>query len=172
LNSTTVRSMSRTNDLGFVRYIVGRLELAGVRTWVFGGWAAELFGLSRPRPHHDVDLLYPAVSFEAVDVFLATGEVDEIVAKRFPHKRAFEAEGIMVELFLLQGPEDGPFTDFWGVNRYEWPSNVLGAQAGGLRVASAMSLTDYQAKRRELLPSVDGKQVSSGEWLEHQNRSG
>ncbi len=104
-----------------------------------------------------------------MDVFLAAGDVDEITAKRFPHTRAFEAEGIMVELLLLQGTEDGPFTTFWGVNRYEWPSNVLSIQAGGLRVASAMSLIDYQAARRNLLPSVDGKQVSSEEWLEHQS---
>ncbi|TCO13463.1 hypothetical protein EV652_1263 [Kribbella steppae] len=33
-----------------------------------------------------------------------------------------------------------------------------------------MSLIDYQATRRDLLPAVDGKQVSSEEWLEHQNR--
>jgi hypothetical protein len=140
--------MSGTNDLRFVRHVVARLEAVGIRTWLFGGWAAELLGLRLPRPHHDVDLLYPAESFEAVEV-----------------------NGIMVELPLLQGPEDGPFTDFWGVKRYEWPSNVLGIQAGGLRVASAMSLIDYQDTRQDLLPSVDGKQVSSEEWLEHQNTS-
>jgi hypothetical protein len=78
--------MQRANDLDFVKHVVSRLESAGVRTWLFGGWAAELLGLSVPSPHNDVDLLYPADSFEAVDVFLATGGVDEIAAKRFPHK--------------------------------------------------------------------------------------
>ena len=135
---------------------------------MFGGWAAELLGLSLPRPHHDVDLLYPAGSFDAVDVFLASGDVDEITAKRFPHKRAFEAEGIMVELFLLQGTEDALFTDFWSVNRYEWPSNVLGVEAGGLRVASAMSLGDFRASWQDLQPSVDGRRVTAEEWLAHQ----
>jgi len=167
--STTVRTVSRTNDLGFVRYVVDRLESAGVRTWLFGGWAEELLGLRLPGPHHDVDLLYPAGSFDAVDVVLADGDVEEITAKRFPHKRAFETEGIMVELLLLQGPDNAPFTDFWGASRYEWPSNVFGIQAGGLRVASAMALIDYQATWRDRLPSVDGKQVSSQEWLEHQS---
>jgi hypothetical protein len=161
LNSTTVRSMSRTNDLAFVRHIVGRLESAGVRTWVFGGWAAKLLGLSRPRPHHDVDLLYPAESFEAVDVFLATGLVDEIVPSDSRTSERSRPRASWSSCSSCKGPEDAPFTDFWGVSRYEWSSDVLGTQAGGLRVASAMSLTDYQAKRHDLLPSADGKQVSS-----------
>jgi hypothetical protein len=162
--------MSRTNDLDSVRHIVARLESARIKTWLFGGWAAELLGLTLPRLHNDIDLLYPAESFDAVDVFLATGDADEITAKRFPHKRAFEIEGIMVELFLLQGPEDAPFTDFWGVNRHIWPANVLAIEASGLRVASAMSLIDYRATWQNRFPSVNGKQVSPEEWLEYQNR--
>jgi hypothetical protein len=138
-------------------------------TWVFGGWAAELLGLSLPRLHHDVDLLYPADSFEAVDVFLAGGDVEEIPAKRFPHKRAFEYDGIMVELFLVRCTEDGRFTDFWGVNRHRWPADVLDVHAGGLRVASALSLIDYRERWLDLAPSVDGKQVTAEEWLRHQN---
>ncbi len=42
-----------------------------------------------------------------MDEFLARGDVQEIVAKRFPHKRAFEVDGVMVELFLVQADEAG-----------------------------------------------------------------
>ncbi|MFD7153580.1 nucleotidyltransferase domain-containing protein [Kribbella sp. NPDC059898] len=163
---------SPANDLDFVRQVVARLESAGIRTWLFGGWASELLGLSLPRPHNDIDLLYPADTFEAVDTFLATGRVDELAAKRFPHKRGFETDGIMVELFLVQPSESGPFTDFWGDIRYEWPSNVFDVQAGGLRIASALSLLAYRAAWDDLQPTVDGKRATSQEWLDHQTYAG
>nr|WP_238334744.1 hypothetical protein [Kribbella amoyensis] len=135
--------MVGTNDLDFVRHVVTRLELAGLRTWLFGGWAAEVLGLTTPRPHRDIDLLYPAETFDAVDTYFATGDVDEIAAKRFPHKRAFEIDGIMVELFLVESREAHPFTNFWGVNRHEWPSDVFDIHAGGFRVASAKAVLGY-----------------------------
>ncbi|TCC57126.1 hypothetical protein E0H73_32140 [Kribbella pittospori] len=76
----------------------------------------------------------------------------------------------MVELFLVQTPEAGPFTDFWGVNRHDWPSDVFNIRPGELWVASATSLTGYRAAFHALQPTVDGKQVSSQEWLEHHIR--
>ncbi|TDW97679.1 hypothetical protein EV647_2366 [Kribbella sp. VKM Ac-2566] len=149
--------MVRRNDLGFVRYVVGRLEGAGVRAWVFGGWAAELLGLSAPRAHGDVDLLYPADGFAVVDEFLARGDVQEIEAKRFPHKRAFEIDGIMVELFLVQTDETGSFTDFWGVARHDWPADVFAVEVDGLRVASAMAVTGYRAGWEDLQSKLQGR---------------
>ena len=140
-------------------------------TWLFGGWAEELVGLCLPRHHHDVDLLYPAQDFGPVDAFLSDGTVDEITAKRFPHKRAFETEGVMVELFLVQGAESRYYTDFWGVTRHDWPDNVLGVEAGGLRVASAMALVDYRAKRTNYQPSIDGRPATAEQWLHHQGDS-
>lgn len=145
-----VRGVARVNDLDFVRYVVGLLEGARVRAWVFGGWAAELLELSAPRGHRDVDLLYPADGFEVVDGFLARGDVHEIVAKRFPHKRAFEVDGIMVELFLVQADEAGAFTDFWGVARHDWPADVFDIEAHGLRVASTTAVTGYREAWEEL----------------------
>jgi hypothetical protein len=105
----------------------------------------------------------------AVDAFLTTGAVDEVTAKRFPHKRGFETDGILVELFLVRTQDAVPFTDFWGVTRYEWPSNVFNIQAGGFRVASAMSMLGYQTAWDTLQPTVHGKRVSPDEWLAHQN---
>lgn len=160
--------MPQVNDIDFVRHVMTRLESAGIRTWLFGGWAAELVGLSLPRPHNDVDLLYPAGNFEAVDAFLATGAVEEITEKRFPHKRGFETGGIMVELFLVQPSDSGPFTDFWGAKRHAWPFNVFDVNAGGCRVASAMSLLGYRAAWEDLQPTLNGNRVTSQEWLAHQ----
>ncbi|GAA5015385.1 hypothetical protein GCM10023317_54630 [Actinopolymorpha pittospori] len=106
-----------------------------------------------------------------VDAFLAHGTVDEITAKRFPHKRAFETDRIMVELFLVQSAESGYYTDFWGATRHDWPANVLGVQAGGLRVASAMALVDYRAKQTNYQPSIDGRPATAEQWLQHQGGS-
>lgn len=85
-----------------------------------GGWAEELLQLVPPRPHRDVDLLLPADSFVAFDRFLASAECygwREIVAKRFAHKRAFLAQGVMVE-FTLVG--SGLITNFWGDVAFHW----------------------------------------------------
>lgn len=95
---------------------MARLQAAGVRVWLFGGWAEELLGLRRPSEHRDIDLLYPAADFALADAFMAAdGRVTEITAKRFPHKRAFLSDDIMVELILAQPASSGGyFTCFWG----------------------------------------------------------
>lgn len=62
----------------------------------------------------------------------------------------------MVELFLVQTAEAGPFTDFWGSTRHEWPSNVFDIRAGGFRVASAMSVLGFRAAWDALQPTADG----------------
>lgn len=96
-------SVARSNDRAFVRDTMSRLQDAGIKTWLFGGWAEELLGLRSPRDHHDLDLLYPATDFEHVDAFIARdGRLAEITAKRFAHKRASLSEDIMVELLLVQ----------------------------------------------------------------------
>ena len=57
-------------------------------------------GLCEPRSHADVDLLYPGEDFAAVERLLGESELKEIEGKRFPHKRAFLFEAVMVEAFL------------------------------------------------------------------------
>jgi hypothetical protein len=105
------------NDLTYVRGVLGLLAAHDLRVWLFGGWAEELHGVTAPRPHKDIDLLYPANDFRQVDGFLSGGTVDEIVAKRFPHKRAFELDGVMTELFLVQQDAAGRYTSFWDQHR-------------------------------------------------------
>lgn len=151
--------MARCNDLAFVRDAMARLRDAGITTWLFGGWAEELRGMAPPRPHHDVDLLYPATGFARVDAFLAGGTaVTEIAAKRLPHKRAFLDEGIMVELILVQPfAAGGHVTPFWGSTRYRWPGDVFAAGVGGLRVASAVALREYRLSHGRLHASRTGQ---------------
>lgn len=135
------------NDLAFVRQTMQLLEDAGIRTWLFGGWAEEVLGLIPPRRHHDLDLLYPAGDFAVVDALLAAGgEMAEIPAKRLPHKRAFLRLSIMTELILVR-PAPGPSytTVFQDQLRYTWPSDLLDAETSGLRVASADAVQRYRS---------------------------
>jgi hypothetical protein len=140
------------NDLAFVRQTMRLLEDAGIRTWLFGGWAEEVLGLSRPRAHHDLDLLYLAGDFAAVDALLAArGELAAIPAKRLPHKRAFLRLGIMTELILVR-PHPGPayITRFRDQVRYQWPADLLTVNVNGLRVASAGALRRYRADHHHI----------------------
>jgi len=131
------------NDLDFLRSVVALLAGWGVDTWVFGGWAEEIHGLSPPREHEDIDLLYVAADFDRVDALCHEGAVTEIVAKRFPHKRALVIDGVMVELFLVQRDGVGMHTDFWASVRLDWPSNTLSTQRG-IPVASESALAAFR----------------------------
>lgn len=50
--------------------------------------AEEPLGLRPPGPHLDVDLLSVVQDFATVDSTVREAGLDEIVAKRLPHKRA------------------------------------------------------------------------------------
>ena len=129
------------NDLALVERVIGLLASHGVPAWVFGGWAEELLGIAPARGHVDIDLLVAGDDWSAVDVLL--GELDEIEAKRFAHKRAFVLDGVMVELFLVRRDGDSLFTPFWGERR-DWPADTLDDD-GLLAVASAAAVTGYRA---------------------------
>jgi hypothetical protein len=130
------------NDLAFVERVVELLESKGVETWIFGGWGEELRGLIKPREHADVDLLYPADSWDAVDELY----LDWIAGKRFGWKRAFRLEGVAVELFLVQRDAAGWYTALKR-RRHDWPENVLGSN-GQLRVASTAALAGMRHSYR------------------------
>jgi hypothetical protein len=136
-------------DLAFVRRVVADLADHGCTTWIFGGWAEELRGVCPPRQHGDLDLLYPAASFAALDDLFERGALTEIPGKRFPHKRAFVVEGEMVEVFLVQTDGSGSHTEFWSTVRYDWPAGTFGSRQG-LRVASEAALADYRRQHRRL----------------------
>jgi hypothetical protein len=124
------------------------LAEGGFRVWLFGGRAEELHGQRPPGEHADVDLLYPAANFGRLDQFLAAAAVDEWIAKRRAHRRAFELDGVPIELFLVERDAGGWFTDF-DAGRHRWPSNVF-ARGAWPPVASAEALEGYRAAYRSL----------------------
>jgi hypothetical protein len=130
------------NDLVFVERVQTMLRAEGVETWVFGGWGEELRGLIRPRDHVDLDLLYPAESWEEVDAL----DLDWIEGKRFPWKRAFAREAVAVELFLVERDEQGWYTAL-RQRVHRWPDNLL-ASNGHLRVASTAALASFRHSYR------------------------
>jgi hypothetical protein len=75
------------------------VEEAGFQAVLIGGWSRELIGLDPPWDHSDIDLMVTDADIEALDAWLTTR--NEIVLKRFPHKRAFLLDNVMVELHLL-----------------------------------------------------------------------
>ena len=133
------------NDLVFVQDVVQMLGARGVRVWVFGGWAEQLVGLAEPRRHVDVDLLYPAGSFDALDA-LDLPWIDD--AKRYAHKRAFAHEGVVVEVFLVKRDDLGFYTELPG-GTFRWPRDVLSG-VHGLRVAGPDALRNSRAEHGRL----------------------
>jgi hypothetical protein len=136
------------NDLRLVMRAADLLAEGGFRVWLFGGWAEELHGLRPPGAHADVDLLYPAPDFRRLDEFLAAGFVAEWAGKRRPYKRAFELDGVPIELLLVERDAGGWFTDF-DAGRHRWPANVF-ARGAWPPVASADALQGYRAAYRSL----------------------
>ena len=131
-----------SNDLPFVLRVVDLLAEEGFSTWLFGGWAEELRGLVPPRAHRDLDLLYPAPDFNRLDAFFLSSRVDEVGDDR-AYARAFELDGITVELLLVSRDADGWFTDF-RQGRHRWSADVF-TRAANPSVASADALTGYRA---------------------------
>ncbi len=143
------------NNIGFLITVYTLLHNAGIPVTIFGGWAEELQGVIAPRPHKDIDFLYEAESFAAVDAFLATyKEVEEIIPKHFPHKRAFMFQGVMVELLLVQKEEERFATTFWNKYKYEWPENysttITLPEGVVLSVATPAVLALYREKFSEI----------------------
>ena len=143
------------NTLELLTDIITTLAEAQTKTWLFGGWAEELSGLCPPRPHHDIDLLYPAQSFAQLDEFLRTQNgAKEVQAKRFAHKRAFEWQGVLVELFLVRPDGDVLVTDFFGTLPFVWPEDTLSftviLSGGEWSCASAAALRQYRERHGEV----------------------
>jgi hypothetical protein len=130
------------NDLAFVERAVSLLTSLGIDTWVFGGWGEELRGLILPREHVDLDLLYAAEDWAAVDSL----DLDWIDAKRYPWKRAFTLEDVAVELFLVQRDERGWYTQLQR-RRHDWPANLLDGN-GRVPIASTTALASFRHSYR------------------------
>lgn len=118
--------MSAWNTRQFLADTHQELRAVQIKTWLFGGWAEELWGLRPPGPHRDVDLLYRAADFTGLDNFLwARADLEEVKGKPFAHKRAFERRGVLVEVFLMRPSPVGGVTNFFGFHRFQWPEDAL-----------------------------------------------
>jgi hypothetical protein len=124
--------------------VLSWLERRSISVRVFGGWGEQLRGLSRPRAYGEIDLLYPAETWDAIDKLIADDWVKEIIGKRFAHKRAIVWQGMIVELFLVRLDDRRPYTLFWNRVRHDWPADLLG-YVGDIPVASAAALGGYRA---------------------------
>jgi hypothetical protein len=138
------------HTFAFVSETLRRLRQAGMPLWIFGGWAEELWQMTLPRPHNDIDLLYRAESFDTLDhVIAAEAAFTEIPLKRFSHKRAFMYQGVMVEVFLVQGQTPHLVTSFFaGRYTFDWPpdtvAHTLYIDQQTINVASRTALTQYR----------------------------
>jgi hypothetical protein len=144
------------NTLPFLLATVRMLADAQLSIWVFGGWAEELWGISAPRNHHDIDLLYPASDFTSLDHWLAgTEDITEIVGKRFSHKRAIIYRQVMTEFLLLEREHESHRSNFFsGLYTLDWPADTLRytitVADRALNVASLAALQQYRQHHTEV----------------------
>jgi hypothetical protein len=134
------------NDLTLLSTIVDTLRAHSLDIWVFGGWAEQLKGLRQPGPHADTDLLIRATNFRQLEVVLADiPGVTEIPEKHFSHKRAFEWNGVRVEVFLVQPSSPDTTIMFDGRAAIHWPTDTFAeSPVAALHVASKTALRMYR----------------------------
>ncbi len=142
------------NNKNFLLDTYAKLNNAGIKTFVFGGWAEELLGMISPREHKDVDLLYLANNFELVDRFIKENNIFEVLQKRFAHKRAFEIAGVLIEIVLVSLADKKYITYFFGNYKFEWPADTfLKAMelSREISIASPNALADYRRQHKSIM---------------------
>jgi hypothetical protein len=135
------------NDRSFLSDVLKECATHSIETYVFGGWARELWGAT-PWTHSDIDLLVRGDGFRKVeDAIRILSHWQEIRLKRFPHKRAITVDGTMVEFILVSEDNNGITTDCFNRYSVRWPSDVfcftrplLGREVG---IASPRALAVY-----------------------------
>jgi len=142
------------NTLAFVFDIIHFFEAAKISLWLFGGWAEELWQITPPRSHRDIDFLYPADSFQGLDQYIDKKKgVEEIQSKRFSHKRAIIYRDVMIEFLFVKQAEAACYTDFFsGQYRLEWPRDLLfhsrNVSGYNIPIASKPALLLYRQRHR------------------------
>ena len=141
-----------------LKLVYDLLEENKLLMWIFGGWAEELRRTISPRTHKDIDLLYPANDFSILDEFIEDNKFPTI--KKFPHKRAFLFNKIVVEVFLVQQTGRTSSTNFFSLYKYDWPLNTFDYQTvDGFRVASSNTLKQYRNDHK-LIENVSNKFIA------------
>ena len=150
------------NTLGFLLPVIHLFKESDLSVWLFGGWAENLWQITPGRIHNDIDFMYPATTFEYLDRFVAqTYDFQEIAAKRFSHKRAILYQDVMFEFILVQGNNEGYFTDFFsGRHRLAWPVDVFDNRASfpeyNIPIASVQALTIYRQHHERVEQAYQG----------------
>ena len=153
------------NTAYLVQAVLNGLEAAGLPCLLFGGWAEEAIGLRAPGPHRDIDLIHVGPGLAGLDAFLAgdaclasyDGPLLAVPAKRFPHKRAFVAHGVLCEVLLVSWRDGLPTTCFWGDTCFLWemplaePTPVM-LDGFHVSAASRANLLSYRARHGETQP--------------------
>jgi hypothetical protein len=143
------------NTLELVESVTNTLDHAGIETAIFGGWSEELLGLRPPGSHRDIDLLCHGDNFDLVDAYLMENAIaEEILAKRFTHKRAVLWQGTVVEIILVQNAANQLVTKFFGTFQFVWPLDTFGTRVSVngrvLPVASVSALQKYRAEHDKI----------------------
>jgi len=131
-------------------WVLGELEsLAGhgLEPVLFGGWAKELLGAWPPWRHEDLDVLVRAPTIDRLGAYIAARGAEPCAAKRHPHKRAYQLDGTLVELFLVLTEHGTPVTHFYGRYRREWPeplSRPLLVGGRTVEVATPATIIAYE----------------------------
>jgi hypothetical protein len=140
------------NDRSFLRSLTGKLRVAGHDVRVFGGWAEELREMRGKGPHSDIDLLLLAEDFETLESFMnGLPNAKPIAGKSFPHKRAWEVDGVRVEFLLVAPGEVNATVMFHGEPVILWPPGTFsGPPVDGMPVAGSEALQTYRALREAI----------------------
>ncbi len=151
--------MDQENNSEFLFAVLDDLRTLPVA--VFGGWAEEIIGLAPSRRHSDVDLLLASPDFTALETIFNTDErYTRIPEKRFSHKRAYEKNGIRIEVFLVD--PHTLHTIFFDRLSFIWPSDTLSQRLpfGGrlVPVASRAALELYRKEHLQILNTRNAEQ--------------
>lgn len=140
------------NDRKFLSALIRRLGEAGHDVYVFGGWAEELRGLRSTSNHSDIDLLLLAKGFGQLESFMnGSQKARPIPEKRFPHKRAWEYDGVRVEFLLVLPGTVNVTVMFHGEPVILWPAGTLsGLPVEGMPVAGSEALQMYREFREAI----------------------
>lgn len=144
------------NTLAFLLTTMRLFKEAALPVWVFGGWAEELWQITRPKAHNDIDFLYSAATFDGLDSMMTQiKDMQELQQKRFSHKRAIIYQHVMIEFLLVQRAKGIYITDFFsGRFRLEWPADVFCHKKSISRytipIASKQALNIYRQRHKQI----------------------
>lgn len=143
--------MKEENTFDFLLSVMD--DLVSLPAAVFGVWAEEIHGLIPPKLHSDVDLLPAARDFAALEAVLAPYDRYTVIPqKRFSHKRAYERNGVRIEVFLVDPAT--LCTTFHDRIIFRWPSDTFAHRlrhGGRIVTVASPSALDLYRKEHPLI---------------------